>query len=495
MMSERSPYVNPVPVPQMDLSQFTTRVLEAGINNENLGNETQRQHLMTLIFNSHVATVEALASFVNSSLDRLAEGTGQSVDSMTSLFTTEISGQRDHIAAATNALQEARGLISALEARIAILERLLASRDSSGTTSMGKTKAAEPPIFSGSENKMHLKDWINQIALVSTIMGYTNDHQKILLALTRLHAPATTYMRSYYDKVEAGQDLGTWVAFTKELNNIYGQRDDKAGAKKELAELWNNKELAKKNFVKFAEQYRTLARLVEYTDEVHIDKLKVVIPQELRNALIMYDVNGDLPEKWEEYLELLMKAFKALHPEKAQGAIFGSTSGSVAKDPNAMEIDEAKKKKAKEANSQERVAKHCKICEAKGQTRKAKSHNTEDCYDKPGNEDKRPNKVASTSQKPTPSSSGTPKAGNKPKSLKARLLQLLESMNDSDDEETPTDGVSINSATAEEVPESISTSQLNISHVDGAKNGFFPGSTGSKNKGKGRAQVDFVDGL
>ena len=39
----------------------------------------------------------------------------------------------------------------------------------------------------------------------------------------------------------------------QELKNIYGQRDDKEGAKKELTVLWVNKDLAKKNFVKYAE--------------------------------------------------------------------------------------------------------------------------------------------------------------------------------------------------------------------------------------------------
>jgi len=44
--------------------------------------------------------------------------------------------------------------------------------------------------------------------------------------------------------------------------------------------LWVNKDLAKKNFVKYAEQYRTLARIVNYNNKVHIDKMKEVIPNE-----------------------------------------------------------------------------------------------------------------------------------------------------------------------------------------------------------------------
>ena len=88
-------------------------------------------------------------------------------------------------------------------------------------------------------------------------------------------------MKLYYHKVQAGQGVGSWGDFAQELKNIYRQRDDKKRAKKELTALWVNKDLAKKNFVKYAERYRMLARIVNYSDEVHIDKMKEVIPDEL----------------------------------------------------------------------------------------------------------------------------------------------------------------------------------------------------------------------
>jgi len=91
-------------------------------------------------------------------------------------------------------------------------------------------------------------------------------------------------MKSYYDKVQAGQSVGSWGNFAQKLKNIYRQRDDKEGAKKELTVLWVNKNLAKKNFIKYAEQYRMLARIVNYSDEVHINKMKEVIPDELQNC-------------------------------------------------------------------------------------------------------------------------------------------------------------------------------------------------------------------
>jgi len=60
-------------------------------------------------------------------------------------------------------------------------------------------------------------------------------------------------MKLYYHKVQAGQDVGPWGDFAQELKNIYRQRDNKERAKKELMVLWVNKNLAKKNFVKYAE--------------------------------------------------------------------------------------------------------------------------------------------------------------------------------------------------------------------------------------------------
>ena len=100
-----------------------------------------------------------------------------------------------------------------------------------------KAKVPEPPTFVGSENKMHLHDWLSQIALYCSASGITVDNQKIVCTLTRLHTPASTYMKSYYNKVQAGQGVGSWGDFAQELKNIYGQRDDKERAKKELTAL------------------------------------------------------------------------------------------------------------------------------------------------------------------------------------------------------------------------------------------------------------------
>jgi len=169
--------------------------------------------------------------------------------------------------------------IATLEAQNVQLQAELTSLSESNT--IAKTKVPEPPTFAGLENKMQLNDWLNQMALYCSALSIICDDQKIVHALTCLHTPASTYMKVYFDKVQSEANLGSWSDFAQELKNIYGQRDDKERAKKELTALWVNRDLAKKNFVKYVERYRTLARIVNYTDEVHIDKLKEVVPDEL----------------------------------------------------------------------------------------------------------------------------------------------------------------------------------------------------------------------
>ena len=139
-----------------------------------------------------------------------------------------------------------------------------------------------------------------------------------------------------------------------------------------------------------------------------------------------------------------MQAYKVLHLDKAQGTIFGpeanvEKSGGK-KDLDAMEIDEIQKKEGKNLR-------YCQICAGKGFKNKAKTHNTIDCYDKPGNEDKCPHKTSS--QKPSPL--GPSK--NKNQSFRAQLMKLLEE--ESDNPESSPEDINVNSASIEEIPDPI----------------------------------------
>ncbi|KAF8638423.1 hypothetical protein AX16_010507 [Volvariella volvacea WC 439] len=188
-------------------------------------------------------------------------------------------------------------------------------------------------------------------------------------------------MQRKFDDNREGCDLGTWQDFIKELSGVYGKRSNIDTAKEKLSALWNNKDLAKKDFIKFAEQYCTLAHLADYEDKIHIDKLTLVIPQELHNAIVIYEVEGKLPNNWDAYLELLLKAFKVLHPDCTKGSIFstGSNNGR-GKDSNAMKVDLAKKikGKGKEVNSQTSEKKFCSYCN-KNNSHYKNTHNTADC--------------------------------------------------------------------------------------------------------------------
>ena len=125
--------------------------------------------------------------------------------------------------------------------------------------------------------------------------------------------------------------------------------------------------------------------------------MKEVIPDELQNTLVIYEITNQSPKTQNDYLKLLIQAYKALHPDKAQGTIFspeaiGEKSGGK-KGPDVMEIDEMQKKKGKNLQ-------YYQICTGKGFKNKAKSHDTADCYDKPSNEDKHPHKTFSQKSSP-----------------------------------------------------------------------------------------------
>jgi len=190
--------------------------------------------------------------------------------------------------------------------------------------------------------------------------------------------------------------------------------------------------------------------------------MKEVIPDELRNTLVIYEITNQSPKTWDDYFKLLMQAYKALYLDKIQGTIFGpeaigEKSGGK-KNLDAMEIDEIQRKEGKSLR-------YCQIYAGKGFKNKSKMHNTVDCYDKPGNENKHPYKTSS--QKPSPL--GPSK--NKNQSFRVRLMKMLEE--DSDDLDSPLEDVKINSTSIEEIPDPVPPS----------------------GKGKGTPKLDFPLGL
>ena len=56
-----------------------------------------------------------------------------------------------------------------------------------------------------------------------------------------------------------------------------------------------------------------LARIVNYSNKVYIDKIKKVISDELQNMLVIYEITNQSSKTWDDYLKLLMQAYKALY--------------------------------------------------------------------------------------------------------------------------------------------------------------------------------------
>ena len=50
---------------------------------------------------------------------------------------------------------------------------------------------------------------MNQVVLYCSSSGVHTDHQKIVMALTHLRSPATTYMKKYFDDNRQSKDLGS----------------------------------------------------------------------------------------------------------------------------------------------------------------------------------------------------------------------------------------------------------------------------------------------
>ena len=260
--------------------------------------------------------------------------------------------------------------------------------------------------------------------------------------------------------------------------------------------MWSNMDLAKKDFLKYAEQYQTLASLLDYPNELHIDKLKAVVPSELRNVLVGAKLMGKIPTDWKEYLAIQVEAYKQIHPEKVHSSIFGNgktatgngnTSGGKAKDPNAMEIDHAKRDG--DDKPSEPKKKFCQICFSRGLKSKSKTHNTNDCYDKVGNEGKRPTPKVSSSS-PTDrkvSGSGTRPFSAKRNTMKARLLEFLKDLSDTDDEdpETPSGATTVNTAQLDRRDDDTELAEMAATlRVDDDEEGEPSSRKGRKDKGK-----------
>jgi hypothetical protein len=214
--------------------------------------------------------------------------------------------------------------------------------------------------------------------MIKSLSGSLTTHKNVITdkawittALRRLTGPASKYMKPWIEKLMSGQTIGTWDEFTLEMEVQYGQKDEKEGAKNKIKALFDNKNLAHKNFIQYCEKFCTLSRIVNYTDDFMIDKLNLVMENRLRNVLIGWQMANKMPSDWKEYLNVVLNLYKQMHPNKGEERVFSLPP----KDDNTMEVDNANKKnkgKGKRANSTEKKLRYCYIC-------KYNNHNTENC--------------------------------------------------------------------------------------------------------------------
>lgn len=318
-------------------------------------------------------------------------------------------------------------------------------------------RIGEPPKYRGADDKVKLASWLNQLALWNAHEGIVTDKQRILNALTRLEGPAAQYMTPYFNKIRDDQDVGSWTDFVKEMTSIYGLRDEKAGAKKEIEALFSNKDLAQKDFIKYAEKFRTLARLTGHTDEFLVDKLRNIIHRDMK-LVMAGKPEGDIPTKWVEYLEMLVSIFKILNPEKAQDSIFNTASGSKGGNSGnggstPMDIDQTNQEKKKK-----KKRKGCNYCGIPG-------HKEVDCRHKAAGlppPDKKGQTQGAATTTTTTSATEKGKAADKPKKYKKVIRQVESLETDSEDEGTTTSssGTSTQGAQKSQTNQRISSAHI-----------------------------------
>ncbi|KAF7978993.1 hypothetical protein HWV62_44261 [Athelia sp. TMB] len=163
------------------------------------------------------------------------------------------------------------------------------------TQSSGGTrqpKIGEHPEFNGADEKVKFQEWMNKIHLWVVHKGIVTDRHHIAVAMNKLSGSMAQYMEPWIEKLTTGKTIGSWDEFVHELNDQYSQRAVKEGAKKELMALFINTDLAHKNFV------------------------NLVIEKDMCLALIEYKSGNNILTKRSESLDLLLKIFKDIHPDK-----------------------------------------------------------------------------------------------------------------------------------------------------------------------------------
>ena len=279
---------------------------------ETLGSDDRIGAIHEMIYNAHLATLDAIAVHTRNVAVQIVH------------YIDQAANHLDSIAASKATLEDLKKLVDADDLILKHLQKQVQQiplSQSSGGSSR-QPKIGEPPEFNGSDGKVKFNEWLNKVKLWFVHEGVVTDRQRISVAMNKLSGAAAQYMEPWIKGLTDGTTIGTWDEFVTEMKVQYRQKDQKEGAKRELTKLFTNKDLAKKDFIKYAGNFRTLGRLSEYTDELLIDKLHNIIDKDMRVALIGVETHSKLPTTWNAYLDLLLTMHRKLNPEKLQAHIF-----------------------------------------------------------------------------------------------------------------------------------------------------------------------------
>ena len=137
------------------------------------------------------------------------------------------------------------------------------------------------------------------------------------------------------------------------LELTFGQRMLPEGAFKELQEHLTDKDFCKKDYLSFATKLRVLASASKnlVVSQVLINTLFKMQEHDVRMLLLGFG-KDNWPSEWEEFLDKTIEYYKEAFSERVRGSIYGKSGhSSDKKDPHAMDIDSAKKQKARSTST------------------------------------------------------------------------------------------------------------------------------------------------
>src|SRR4051812_38487522 len=161
-----------------------------------------------------------------------------------------------------------------------------------------KPKLPDPPVFNGAGGDMKFGEWVDKVQLWISYENVVSDRHKIILTTLRMSGAASKYVTSWTRKAADTTKLVSYNSFITELKQIYGQRDEQDGAKKEFNELCRNEDFTHRNFIKFAERFRTLAKLCEHPSSHIIDRLEKMLDKEMRISIATWKIEKEIPKEW-----------------------------------------------------------------------------------------------------------------------------------------------------------------------------------------------------